>query len=393
MLAPGEKETTKAHLEFLKNVIFEEFLALFQRSTPTIHLVLDMMCRTLIKLMCRFLKSDTLKGKWGSDLPKLSCDHVGEQLNDVDVAIGDRARRILRLSKKDKERGFMLGVCAFFCAAITHLQCKLPLQNDLLQDLGCPHPKQLERRRTQSAIQNVARKLQPEIYVSLVSDKWKALQSDSDLDSIDKEQRIEHYWNDVFALKSVANTNRYTILPCVIKSGLVLAQMNAESERSLSINARVVTKERCALGDTTICGLRAVKDAVRFYDPVGTQPEKIPVTKAMKAYVRSAHAKFQAKLEQVKIEETEKREQARQKSDEEDRLRKEKEQMVEKTQTLAHDEESLNTREKVATDAINQADELLKDATQKLHVAIKEPAMNQQSVKVAANMLDVAKTK
>ena len=107
------------------------------------------------------------------------------------------------------------------------------------------------------------------------------LQSDSDLDSIDKEQRSEHYWNDVFALKSVANTNRYTILPCVIKSGLVLAQMNAESERSLSINARVVTKERCALGDTTICGLRAVKDAVRFYDPVGTQPEKIPVTKAM----------------------------------------------------------------------------------------------------------------
>ena len=65
-------------------------------------------------------------------------------------------------------------------------------------------------------------------------------------------------------------------------------KMNAESERSLSINARVVTKERCALGDTTICGLRAVKDAVRFYDPVGTQPEKIPVTKAMKAYVRSA---------------------------------------------------------------------------------------------------------
>ena len=113
----------------------------------------------------------------------------------------------------------------------------------------------------------------------------------------------------------------------------------------------------------------------------------------MKAYVRSAHAKYQAKLEQEKIEEAEKREQARQKSDEEDRLKKEKEQMVEKKQTLAHEEESLNTQEKVATDAINQADELLNDATQKLHVAINEPSMNQQSVKVAATMLDVAKTK
>ena len=65
----------------------------------------------------------------------------------------------------------------------------------------------------------------------------------------------------------------------------------------------------------------------------------------------------------MKIEEAEKREQTRQKSDEEDRLRKEKEQMVEKKQTLAHEEESLNTQEKVATDAINQADELLNDAT------------------------------
>ena len=77
-------------------------------------------------------------------------------------------------------------------------------------------------------------------------------------------------------------------LPCVIKSGLVLAQMNAESERSLSINARVVTKERCVLGDTTICGLRAVKDAVRFYDPEG-KPEKIPVTREMKAFMFDLH--------------------------------------------------------------------------------------------------------
>ena len=67
--------------------------------------------------------------------------------------------------------------------------------------------------------------------------------------------------------------------------------------------------------------------------------------------------------------------------------------MVEKKQTLAHDEESLNTQEKVATDAINQAHEQLNDATQKLHIAINEPSMNQQSVTVAATMLDFAKTK
>ena len=65
-----------------------------------------------------------------------------------------------------------------------------------------------------------------------------------------KEYRIEHYRNEIFALKSV--TNRYSVLPCIIISGLVLAQMNVESEGSLSINARVVTKESSALGDTNM---------------------------------------------------------------------------------------------------------------------------------------------
>lgn len=42
---------------------------------------------------------------------------------------------------------------------------------------------------------------------------------------------------------------RYLALPKVVKSGLVLSQMNAESERSLSVNARIVTLERTLLGE------------------------------------------------------------------------------------------------------------------------------------------------
>ena len=53
----------------------------------------------------------------------------------------------------------------------------------------------------------------------------------------------------------------------MIKAALVLAQTNAESERSLSINARIVTQERASLGEKTIVGLHVLKDAVRFFDP------------------------------------------------------------------------------------------------------------------------------
>ena len=43
-------------------------------------------------------------------------------------------------------------------------------------------------------------------------------------------------------------------LPSVIKYALVLAQTNAESERSLSINPRIVTQERASLGEKTVLG-------------------------------------------------------------------------------------------------------------------------------------------
>ena len=68
------------------------------------------------------------------------------------------------------------------------------------------------------------------------------------------------------------------VLSCVINSVLVLAQANAESERSLSISARIVMQERASLGEKTVVGLHVLKDAVSSFDPVSNQPERIPIT-------------------------------------------------------------------------------------------------------------------
>ena len=70
---------------------------------------------------------------------------------------------------------------------------------------------------------------------------------------------------------------------------------NSESERSLSINAEVVTSERSAPREVKITSLHIVK-AVRFYDQVNRQPEKLGITKELKRSVRSAHTTYQAQL-------------------------------------------------------------------------------------------------
>ena len=67
----------------------------------------------------------------------------------------------------------------------------------------------------------------------------------------DPRERIEVYWNKVSKLQAADGELRYKTLPTVIKSGLVLAQTNAESECSLSVNARIVTKDRALLGEKT----------------------------------------------------------------------------------------------------------------------------------------------
>ena len=84
------------------------------------------------------------------------------------------------------------------------------------------------------------------------------LQADQGESDLDTDQGIDHFWEAVFLLKSIDGNRRYQSLPIVIKSALVLAHTNGDSERSLSTNARVITIDRSALGEVTIKGLRQI---------------------------------------------------------------------------------------------------------------------------------------
>ena len=73
------------------------------------------------------------------------------------------------------------------------------------------------------------------------------------------------------------------------------------------MNARVVRKERSRLGEQTIVGLRLLKNAVKFQDPVNCRPEKIPVTKEMRKSARLAHSVYKARLDEEKEEKKKKK--------------------------------------------------------------------------------------
>ena len=72
-------------------------------------------------------------------------------------------------------------------------------------------------------------------------------EADQEVCELDANQWVDHYWDAMFVLKPIDGNSRYPCLPLEIKSGFKFASTNAESERSLSINARVVTSDRSAL--------------------------------------------------------------------------------------------------------------------------------------------------
>ena len=166
----------------------------------------------------------------------------------------------------------------------------------------------------------------------------------------------------MFLLTSVEGNGRYQLLSRLVKSFLVLAQANADSECSLSVNARVVTKERSKLGEQTIVGLRLLEDAAEFHDLVNCRLEKFPVTKEMRKSVRLADLAYKARLDQEmqgkkkELEETERR------KEEEERLKKEKK-LLRSRDSLAKNEADILKDEKNAREDLEAADELLSGVT------------------------------
>ena len=393
MLGSETQKVTKVQLEFIKGCVpvFEEFLTLFQKNEPTIHLLYSSMCSTLLKLLLRFIKPEVVDGKHGRDLASISTNS-NHQLTDKDLDIGDGTRKALAVLKPDQQRSPLLAMRAFFVSAITHLQSRLPLNNNVLKDLGCFNPLSRNEKTTLISIQNLTRKLQPTLDVSAVTDEWKLLQVDEDISSI-TETQIELYWQAVFSLKAFSGDQRYSLLPKVIKSGLVLAQTNAESERSLSINARLVTKERASLGEASVIGLRTVKEAVHFYDPVENKPEKISVTKDLIRLVKCSYASYRAKLEEEKKEANKKKMEEEISKKAEEQAKAEREKLSQKRAKMKASESDLRMEEDEILGEVRAADQLLSDASKKLQEAISGSSVDKMNITVATMMLDTAKQK
>ena len=77
----------------------------------------------------------------------------------------------------------------------------------------------------------------------------------------DLSLRVDHCWREVFGGID-SSGDKFVVLPKIVKCTLVHCHSNADVERSLGVNKRMLTKMNARMSEKTINGLRSTKAAV-----------------------------------------------------------------------------------------------------------------------------------
>ena len=376
--------------------VFTDFLLIFQGEGPLIHMLYYRLQKMLQTLMLRFLKADVVTNKDGKTLMTVDVRKAENQLDLEKMNVGVEVTKLLKKCRKDQKEGYLKEMQEAFCKMTEHLQNKLPLDSTFLKDMICLHP--LKRTTmTSLSISRIAKQM-PHIVsddkISRIKDEWEVLKSEDDikedwfLNSDGKTlKRVDHYWNQVFKLKSLTGAQRYPYLAKIVKSCCALQNGNAAVERSLSDNKNTLTKERSLLGDETLKALRLTKEYVRRNGGA----HQVVVTQEMRSSVRDAYSAYVARK---KEEEKAALDLAAKKGAAEEEKKKQEAVLAEaekKKGKLQKKEDSLAADEAEVDVKIGIARKLLKEGTERLTKAIARKDM--EEVQAASALVESANKK
>lgn len=289
----------------------------------------------------------------------------------------------------------LLGIRSFLTASVAYLLSRLPLANEVLSDVRILNPSMRTDPSSVVILTRIANKICP-LRCDTILDEWKVYQQDTSFladtsASKSHKQQIDHYWRDVFSVKTSFDKPKYEALQGLIKSIAVIPHGNADVERGLSIAKRSLTEDRTLLSDESVVANRIVQDAVTFTDPEKRRPESISITRELLTSARNSHAAYAKRLEDERFQKEQDRVLNEIKKKEEEQRKLQLEKTEEMKKAVYEKEASLLDREKECSTDLSVADKLLKDGNEKLVAAIKNKSMDE--ICVAQIMIEAAQRK
>ena len=104
---------------------------------------------------------------------------------------------------------------------------------------------------------------------------------------------MNHFLKKVFT-KNDNCGDQFEVLPKVVKCALALCHSNADVEKSLGVNKRMLAKHNVSMKDETILGLRVTKVAMQDYGGV----QNVPIILDMIKVVTNSHHLYTEHLRQ-----------------------------------------------------------------------------------------------
>ena len=159
------------------------------------------------------------------------------------------------LPKKEKLT-LMTEIKQFYVTAIKHITKKIPSLKTL-KYFQCLSPENIKNPASESYISKIE-KLLPlyDLDVDILSCEWRLLQfNDTIRFSLNKYERVDSYWNNIFTLQDQPNP-RYRLLKRVVQNALALSQRNAAIQRGFSKSSKLLTEDKSIMTERTLNALR-----------------------------------------------------------------------------------------------------------------------------------------
>lgn len=273
--------SSELFLAFLKHglQVFDKFEKLFQSDRPLAHCLYSELLECLQKLLLRFLKPNVAENLSASVLYKIDPRKTSDSLPENKLSIGQLAHDYLakykdKLSSLDK-LDFYKKVRAFYVTAFEKLRHYLPLKSQTLKDLVFLDPMAKNLEHTEETAVRLGKRLSTTLTfeeldkirdeirqysIEEIPREWIFELTD---EGAEKRCRVDHYWLKVLAIKDKAGTIKYPVLKKLVLALLSLAHGNADTERSFSDMANILTKHRASMEILAVNALLTIKCELR----------------------------------------------------------------------------------------------------------------------------------
>lgn len=215
----------------------------------------------------------------------------------------------------------------------------------------------------------------------MVGDEW-AHYMEIEVKEEDLKLRVDYFWQKIFSAKDRCG-DKFLVLPKMVKCALALCHSNADVERSLSVNKRVLTKGNVCMSEESINGLRSTKAAVQEYG----HASKVPVTLEIVKSVQNSHRLYSQHLQE---EQEKKRRKEREK--EQSEAHKRKLQEIKEEQKRLHDRlDQLTSEYDSAKEAMQRAMQYIEEGGEKIKNALQVKDM--MEVEAGYKLVEFGKNK